>query len=145
MNEGGTVRYEWMLADDIVSSGYQPNRADIEALAREVLRLRELAEVKYELLRAQKGLDVVAELRPRIDKIYMALNAEARGLSADVDGDSLEGGKAKWNRLVGLAVTALVRWVAAERWAAAEHRAADDLRASLAMVNEGAPRSGRQP
>lgn len=139
------VRSEWMLADDIVSSGYQPNRTDIEALAREVLRLRELAEVKYELLRAEKGLDVLAEVSPRIDKLYMALNAEARGDEADFDGDSLEDGKTKWNRLVGLATTVVARWIAAERWAAIERRAADDLRASLAMVNEGGSQFGRQP
>jgi hypothetical protein len=111
----------------------------IEAKDAEIARLRELAEVKYELLRAEKGYDVLAELAPRIDKLYMALNAEARGDAADFDGEPLEDGKAKWNRLVGLAATTLTRWVAAERWAALEHRAAEDLRASLAMVNEGTP------
>lgn len=129
-------RHEWMLAEDIVNRGYYPKRAEIVALAHEVLRLRELAEVKYELLRAEKGYDVLAELAPRIDKLYMALNAEARGAETDLDGDSLEDGKTKWNRLVGLAATTLARLVAAERWAALEHRAADDLRASMAMISE---------
>jgi len=132
-------RPEWIMAHEVVHDGRQPEPRDVLLLAIEVLRLRELAEVRYELLRAEKGYDVLKELKPRIDKLYLTLNAEARGLSEDVEGDSLEGGKAKWNRLVELAATALVHWIASQRWAALEHRAAEDLRAALEMVSEGAP------
>lgn len=132
-------RPEWKLAAEILDHLYQPTPYEVRLLAREVQRLRDLAEVKYELLRAEKGLDVRAELTGRIDKLYMALNAESRGDTADFDGEPLDDGKLKWNRLISLAVTATVGWIAAERWAAIEHRAADEMRASLAMVSEGAP------
>jgi hypothetical protein len=133
-----TDRSEWLLAEAILNDGKQPNRGAIEALAREVLRLRELAEVRYELLRAEKGYDVLADLSPRIQKLYLTLNAEGRGDEVDLDGDAVDA-MTKWNRLVELVTYTLVRLVAAERWAALEHRAADELRASMAMVNEGAP------
>lgn len=140
-------RSEWDLAEEIVRRSdaapgtkahriYDPEKV---RLAREVLRLRDLAEVRYELLRAEKGWDVRAELTGRIDKLYMALNAEGRGDEADFDGTPLEDGKLKWNRLVELAMTSMAHWLASARWAALEHRAADELRASLAMVDEGAP------
>ena len=134
----GSDRSEWRLARKIVDENYCPNRGGDLALAAEVLRLRELAEVRYELMRAEKGYDVLAALAPRIDKLYMTLNAEARGDNADFDGDQVDG-TTKWNRLIETLSTALAHWLAAEKWAALEHRTADELRASMAMVSEGAP------
>ncbi len=99
-----------------VSSGGDPKRypplGDILNLARDYLRLRELAEVKYELL-----------LSDRIDKLYMALNVRARGEEAE-----------PWNRLVDALASALVRWIANERWAVAEHRDADKLREGMRQI-----------
>ena len=129
------TRSEWDLAEAILNGGHQPNRGQVLALAQEVLRLRDLAEVKYELLRAERGLDVLSVIQPRIDKLYMQGNAAARGETKDAEGDPVE----LWNRLVELVAHSLVHWVAAERWAVLEHRKADEMRSSLAMVDEGAP------
>jgi hypothetical protein len=121
-------RPEWVLAQRIADDGPQDaSDSDVVALAAEVLRLRDLAEVKYELLMAEKGYDVLADLRPRIQKLYMALNAQARGDEADVDGDPAQ----PWDRLLDLTAAALVRCIANGRWAVLEHRSADQLRALL--------------
>jgi hypothetical protein len=132
-------------------------------LCTELVRLRDLAEVKYELLASERAFDVLDELEPRIAKLYMGLNARHRykvdpsiqkryregqalmaafGLDApddlvfDLDGEHVK----QWDRLIEALVTALVHWVANARWAVLEHRIADNLRAALLNgVWEGTP------
>lgn len=102
-----------------------------EALLAEYDRLLYLAEVKYELLASERGYDLYDELDKRLRKLYMTLNAEGRGDAEDADGDRIDG-VTKWNRLVGLSVTAAAHWLANARWAVLEHRSADKLRSVLA-------------
>jgi hypothetical protein len=74
----------------------------------------------------------VEELRPRIDKLYMALNARARGDDRDFEDDPAE----PWNRLVELLVHVLVKLIANTRWAVEEHREADRLRDEVSVQQE---------
>jgi hypothetical protein len=71
-------------------------------------------------------------LGPRIDKLYMALNARGRAQRQGEDPDEAvdaDGDPAKpWNRLVEALSYALVHWMANARWAVLEHREANRLR-----------------
>lgn len=80
-----------------------------------------------ELLDAQSGMDVLTPLREKIGKLYMNLNAQARGDAVDCEGDEV-GGITKWNRLVDATATIATYAVAQGRWARSEHDRAERLR-----------------
>jgi hypothetical protein len=82
---------------------------------------------KWELYRACNGAEVYAVIDPKIRKLYMQLNAKARGDETDVEGDPIE----QWNRLVDLTVTAVTRWVVANRWAVNEHQRVEQVEAEV--------------
>jgi len=125
------TRVEWTIAEAIVGD---PEDWDemVVMLAKEVLRLRQYAEVTYELLDSNSGRELYRVLEPKIGKLYMALNSRARGEDTDLDGDPVE----PWNRLVELTCTAVVRWMAANKWAVLEHRNADKLRRELTNLHK---------
>lgn len=97
---------------------------DYEAAARIANRDDEWRE----LLDADRGYDVVKPLSERIDKLYMQLNAAARGDDADFDGDPIQ----KWNNLVSATATALAYAVAQGRWAVMAHKRLAEAEALLA-------------
>jgi hypothetical protein len=105
------------------------------ALLGEYDRLLYLAEVKYELLRSERGYDLYDELDKRLRKLYMTLNAEGRGDTVDLDGDVIDGAT-KWNGLVELAVAAAVHWLANAQWAVLEHRSAEAMRDLLREIGD---------
>lgn len=109
---------------------FSMGREFAEALLGEYDRLLYLAEVKYELLRSERGYDLHEELDGRLRKLYMNLNAESRGDTENLDGEEITP-ETKWNNLVELSVTAAVHWLANARWAVIEHRDADRLRAAI--------------
>jgi len=78
---------------------------------------------KWELYRACNGAEIYDVIIPKIRKLYMTLNAKARGDKNDCEGDPVQ----EWNRLVDLAVTAVVRWVVANRWAVNEHQRVEQV------------------
>jgi hypothetical protein len=101
------------------------------AIAERDAAREELLE-KWELYRACNGAEVYDTIDPRLRKLYMQLNAQARGDETDLDGDPIE----QWNRLVELTVTAVARWIAASRWAVNEHQRAAALDADVARLQE---------
>lgn len=114
---------------------FSMGREFAEALLGEYDRLLYLAEVKYELIRSERGYDLYDELDKRLRKLYMTLNAEGRGDPADLDGDAIDG-TTKWNRLVELSVTAAAHWLANARWAVLEHRKAETMRELLREIGD---------
>jgi hypothetical protein len=120
------------LAEEIVEGAKAGGELSDEsqallALSEEVLRLRAYAEEAYELLTTMNGRDVYDKLKPRIDKLYINLNARARGDETDIEGDPIQ----PWNHLVGALTTALAHWMANARWAVEEHRNVEALRDAL--------------
>lgn len=112
---------------------FSMGREFAEALLAEYDRLLYLAEVKYELLRSERGYDLHAELDGRLRKLYRTLNTEARGDTTTLEGEEIDP-TTKWNNLVELSVTAAVHWLANAQWAVLEHRSAENMRGILREV-----------
>jgi hypothetical protein len=107
---------------------------DLAAALRATLAQRDAARdellEKWELYRACNGAEVYDEVIPKIRKLYMQLNAKARGDESDVEGDPIE----QWNRLIDLTVTAVLRWMVANRWAVNEHQRCEKVDARVAEL-----------
>lgn len=98
--------------------------------ADEYEALKDWVAKEAELIDDVTGRDVVRPMTERINKLYMALNAKARGDENDLDGDPA----LPWNRLVGATAYAFAKAVVNARWAVNEHRRVEQLEAEVARL-----------